>query len=202
MLDAVNAANPDWINLNGLPLEQQLVALRSAPLAGYYHQALITGIADGQGQGIDAAVDKPQTRTYQAIASQAGAVAVSYDDFFSAQIKPVAEATITENVSNYWKAVDPAISEADLEAKVADALANGAILANAGGPGVDVPVPSLTQAINAQLAQLSSHGKVYQGGLSIPNYLPASEEIGRASCRERVEMSGGVEWLKHINVMT
>src|SRR5690554_2220657 len=175
MLDAVNAANPDWINLNGLPLEQQLVALRSAPLAGYYHQALITGIADGQGQGIDAAVDKPQTRTYQAIASQAGAVAVSYDDFFSAQIKPVAEATITENVSNYWKAVDPAISEADLEAKVADALANGAILANAGGPGVDVPVPSLTQAINAQLAQLSSHGKVYQGGLSIPNYLPASE---------------------------
>src|SRR5690554_203046 len=32
MLDAVNAANPDWINLNGLPLEQQLVALRSAPL--------------------------------------------------------------------------------------------------------------------------------------------------------------------------
>src|SRR5690554_1609471 len=175
MLDAVNAANPDWINLNGLPLEQQLVALRSAPLAGYYHQALITGIADGQGQGIDAAVDKPQTRTYQAIASQAGAVAVSYDDFFSAQIKPVAEATITENVSNYWKAVDPAISEADLEAKVADALANGAILANAGGPGVDVPVPSLTQAINAQLAQLSSHGKVYQGGLGIPNYLPASE---------------------------
>src|SRR5690554_5565086 len=131
MLDAVNAANPDWINLNGLPLEQQLVALRSAPLAGYYHQALITGIADGQGQGIDAAVDKPQTRTYQAIASQAGAVAVSYDDFFSAQIKPVAEATITENVSNYWKAVDPAISEADLEAKVADALANGAILENA-----------------------------------------------------------------------
>src|SRR5690554_154594 len=28
MLDVANAANPDWINLNGLPLEQQLVALR------------------------------------------------------------------------------------------------------------------------------------------------------------------------------
>lgn len=172
MLDAVNAANPDWINLNGLPLEQQLVALRSAPLAGYYHQALITGIADGQGAGLDTDVDRPKSRIYHAIASQAGAVAVSYDDFFSAQIKPVAEATITENVSNYWKAVNPAISEADLEAKVADALANGAILANAGGPGVDVPVPSLNQAINAQLAQLSSHGKVYQGGLEIPSYLP------------------------------
>src|SRR5690554_2716380 len=222
MLDAVNAANPDWINLNGLPLEQQLVALRSAPLAGYYHQALITGIAK---TGIDVAVSKPQPRDYSAIMQGPGAaVAVPYDTFFAAAVKDDVEAGVTAVVTPQVEATitsvtigegaitqavignggDQAMAEATLDTIAGEV----AVAINAEAPGTlptedgatirpalktdpnlqpfylkglqQVIIESqveanLPAAIASTVNDLSSKGSIYQNGLSIPNYLPASE---------------------------
>src|SRR5690554_197287 len=222
MLDAVNAANPDWINLNGLPLEQQLVALRSAPLAGYYHQALITGIAK---TGIDVAVSKPQPRDYSAIMQGPGAaVAVPYDTFFAAAVKDDVEAGVTAVVTPQVEATitsvtigegaitqavignggDQAMAEATLDTIAGEV----AVAINAEAPGTlptedgatirpalktdpnlqpfylkglqQVIIESqveanLPAAIASTVNDLSNKGSIYQGGLSIPNYLPASE---------------------------
>src|SRR5690554_4555762 len=173
-LNLANTGNTEW---NPLPENATVRPILKAQeaLQPYYLAGLRQAITKSQSDDLAAVIDAPTSRDYQAIVSPAGAVSVSYDDFFGAQIKPVAEATITENVSNYWKTVTPNISEADLATKVADALANGTILLNAGGPGVDVPVPSLAQAVSAQVTALSSHGAIYQGGLEIPSYLPDAE---------------------------
>src|SRR5690554_5903122 len=222
MLDVANAANPDWINLNGLPLEQQLVALRSAPLAGYYHQALITGIAQ---TGIDVAVSKPQPRDYSAIMQGPGAaVAVPYDTFFTAAVKDDVEAGVTSQVTSQVEATitdvatgegaitqavmgnggDQTMAEATLDAIAGEV----AVAINTEAPGTlpsedgatirpalqtnpdlqpfylkglqQVIIESqveanLPAAIANTVNDLSSKGSIYQGGLSIPNYLPASE---------------------------
>src|SRR5690554_6136652 len=209
MLDAANAANPDWANLNGLPLEQQLVALRSAPLAGYYHQALITGIAQ---TGIDVAVSKPQPRDYSAIMQGPGvAVAVPYDTFFTAQIAAQVEKTVEEQITSIAIG-EGAITQAVIDGGGNQAMADGQLDLIAGAVATEInanggslpttdgatirPVLKSTEelqpyylaglrkaitdsqipgAIAANLPGLSSKGSIYQGGLSIPNYLPASE---------------------------
>src|SRR5690554_1818261 len=209
MLDAVNAADPDWINLNGLPLEQQLVALRSAPLAGYYHQALITGIAQ---TGIDVAVSKPQPRDYSAIMQGPGvAVAVPYDTFFTAQIAAQVEKTVEEQITSIAIGED-AITQAVIGGGGNQTVADGQLDLIAGAVATEInanggslpttdgatirPVLKSTEelqpyylaglrkaitdsqipgAITANLPGLSSKGSIYQGGLSIPNYLPASK---------------------------
>src|SRR5690554_6287782 len=222
MLDAANAGNPDWTNLNGLPLEQQLVVLKSAPLAGFYHQALITGIAQ---TGIDVAVSKPQPRDYSAIMKGAGAALdVPYDTFFAAAVKddveagvaavvtPQVEATITSvtiGEGAITQAVignggDQTMAEATLDAIAGEV----AVAINTEAPGTlpsedgatirpalktdpnlqpfylkglqQVIIESqveanLPAAIASTVNDLSSKGSIYQGGLSIPNYLPASE---------------------------
>src|SRR5690554_3875561 len=222
MLDVANAANPDWINLNGLPLEQQLVALRSAPLAGYYHQALITGIAK---TGIDVAVSKPQPRDYSAIMQGPGAaVAVPYDTFFTAAVKDDVEAGVTAVVTPQVEATitsvaigEGAITQAVMgnggdqtmaEATLDTIAGEVAVAINAEAPGTlptedgatirpalktdpnlqpfylkglqQVIIESqveanLPAAIASTVNDLSSKGSIYQNGLSIPNYLPASE---------------------------
>src|SRR5690554_7371734 len=222
MLDAANAGNPDWTNLNGLPLEQQLVVLKSAPLAGFYHQALITGIAQ---TGIDVAVSKPQPRDYSAIMKGAGAALdVPYDTFFAAAVKddveagvaavvtPQVEATITSvtigegaiTQAEIGNGGDQTMAEATLDAIAGEV----AVAINTEAPGIlpsedgatirpalktdpnlqpfylkglqQVIIESqveanLPAAIASTVNDLSSKGSIYQGGLSIPNYLPASE---------------------------
>src|SRR5690554_417753 len=222
MLDVANAGNPDWTDLNSLPLEQQLVVLKSAPLAGFYHQALITGIAK---TGIDVAVSKPQPRDYSAIMQGPGAaVAVPYDTFFTAAVKDDVEAGVTAVVTPQVEATitsvaigegaitqavignggDQAMAEATLDAIAGEV----AVAINAEAPGTlpsedgatirpalqtnpdlqpfylkglqQVIIESqveanLPAAIASTVNDLSSKGSIYQGGLSIPNYLPASE---------------------------
>src|SRR5690554_5491797 len=222
MLDVANAGNPDWTDLNSLPLEQQLVVLKSAPLAGFYHQALITGIAK---TGIDVAVSKPQPRDYSAIMQGPGAaVAVPYDTFFTAAVKDDVEAGVTSQVTSQVEATitdvatgegaitqavmgnggDQTMAEATLDAIAGEV----AVAINTEAPGTlpsedgatirpalqtnpdlqpfslkglqQVIIESqveanLPAAIANTVNDLSSKGSIYQGGLSIPNYLPASE---------------------------
>jgi hypothetical protein len=105
-------------------------------LSPFYYQGLITAISDGSGAGIDAVVDKPQSRTYTPITSDGAtmAVAVPYDTFLASAVRPDFEAAL------------PDADEATIDAAVA-----------------------------AKVAELSSGGAIYQGGLSIPNFLPLSE---------------------------
>ncbi len=176
-LNAANAGNTEWTNLplaDGTALRTTMIA--SDALRPFYYAGLITTIAYGQGAGLDSIVDKPKSRTFATLVLAPNTpVAVSYDAFLTAQITPKVIAEITKNVSDYWKAVTPDISDEDLQDKIDNALASGTTLANAGGPGVDVTVPSQAAAVAAQRAALSSKGTIYQGGLQVPSYLPEVE---------------------------
>ncbi|QQD20738.1 hypothetical protein GJQ54_02665 [Oceanospirillaceae bacterium ASx5O] len=181
-LNAANADNDDWTDLvltDGSALRTAFI--NTPGLLPYYYAGLITAIASNPADPaeptlIDNIVDKPKSRTYTPIISApATAVSVAYDAFFTAQITPIATSEITTNVTNYWKTVSPQISESDLEGKVQYALTNGVTLVDAGGPGVNVTVPSLDDAVAAKRTVLSSQGAIYQGGLTIPNYLSLPE---------------------------
>ena len=129
----------------------------TAALQPSYYRGLISTIADGQGAGIDAIVDKPKSRTYTPIISgPATPVAVPYDTLLTAQITPKVEAAIEAGVR-----ANPALDGAD-EATIQAA--------------VDAKIASdLATTVAAQVTALSSKGNIYQGGLTIPNYLPNSE---------------------------
>ncbi|MBE0482445.1 MAG: hypothetical protein IBX52_02990 [Bacterioplanes sp.] len=169
----INASTGSSIPIDGTTRD---VLLASEQLSPSYYIGLISTIANGQDEGLDAIVDKPQSRTFEALVLAPNTpVAVSYDAFLTAQITPRVIAEITKNVTDYWKAVTPEITDEDLQDKIDDALANGTTLTNAGGPDVDVDVPSQAVAVAAQVTALSSKGTIYQGGLEIPNYLPNAE---------------------------
>src|SRR5690554_1286912 len=213
-LNVANVGNPNWTDLplgDGAALRTMMID--SDDLRPYYYAGLITTIADGQGAGLDTAVDKPQTRTYQAIVQgPATPVAVPYDNFFTAQVAPkvtalIIETTQQENPSDLQKiGAAEGIIAASVGSAAAEATLNGIALQtanviNAGAGSEVVPttnggadaravfkntsspasivegyVKGLTTAIvTSQVASLSSGGAIYQGGLSIPNYLPASE---------------------------
>src|SRR5690554_274603 len=213
-LNAANLGNPNWTDLplgDGAALRTMMID--SDDLRPYYYAGLITTIADGQGAGLDTAVDKPQTRTYQAIVQgPATPVAVPYDNFFTAQVAPkvtalIIETTQQENPSDLQKiGAAEGIIAASVGSAAAEATLNGIALQTAnvintdagstvvpmtnGGadaravfkntsspaPIVEGYVKGLTTAIvTSQVASLSSGGAIYQGGLSIPNYLLASE---------------------------
>src|SRR5690554_6024020 len=202
--------------------------LASAQFAPMYYAGLITTIADGQGQGLDAIVSKPQKRDYNPIklppAFGGTAVAVSYDTFFTAAVKDDVEAGVTAVVTPQVEAAitdvatgegaitqavignggDQAMAEATLDTIAGEV----AVAINAEAPGTlptedgatirpalktdpnlqpfylkglqQVIIESqveanLPAAIASTVNDLSSKGSIYQGGLSIPNYLPASE---------------------------
>src|SRR5690554_2341803 len=188
------------------------VLLASAQFAPMYYAGLITTIADGQGAGLDTAVDKPQTRTYQAIVQgPADAVAVSYDAFFTAQIAAQVEKTVEEQITSIAigeGAITQAViggggnqtmadDQLDLiaGAVATEINANGGSLPTTDGATIRPVLKSTEElqpyylaglrkaitdsqtpdAIADNLPGLSSKGSIYQGGLSIPNYLPASE---------------------------
>src|SRR5690554_2258267 len=202
--------------------------LASAQFAPMYYAGLITTIADGQGQGLDAIVSKPQKRDYNPIklppAFGGTAVAVSYDTFFTAAVKDDVEAGVTAVVTPQVEAAitdvatgegaitqavignggDQAMAEATLDTIAGEV----AVAINAEAPGTlptedgatirpalktdpnlqpfylkglqQVIIESqveanLPAAIASTVNDLSNKGSIYQGGLSIPNYLPASE---------------------------
>src|SRR5690554_5207425 len=188
------------------------VLLASAQFAPMYYAGLITTIADGQGAGLDTAVDKPQTRTYQAIVQgPADAVAVSYEAFFTAQIAAQVEKTVEEQITSIAigeGAITQAViggggnqtmadDQLDLiaGAVATEINANGGSLPTTDGATIRPVLKSTEElqpyylaglrkaitdsqtpdAIADNLPGLSSKGSIYQGGLSIPNYLPASE---------------------------
>src|SRR5690554_1807354 len=212
-LNAANLGNPNWTDLplgDGAALRTMMID--SDDLRPYYYAGLITTIADGQGAGLDAAVDKPQTRTYQAIVQgPADAVAVTYDAFFTAQIAAQVEKTVEEQITSIAIG-EGAITQAVIDGGGNQAMADGQLDLIAGAVATEInanggslpttdgatirPVLKSTEelqpyylaglrkaitdsqipgAIAANLPGLSSKGSIYQGGLSIPNYLPASE---------------------------
>src|SRR5690554_3320626 len=212
-LNAANVGNPNWTDLplgDGAALRTMMID--SDDLRPYYYAGLITTIADGQGAGLDTAVDKPQTRTYQAIVQgPADAVAVTYDAFFTAQIAAQVEKTVEEQITSIAIG-EGAITQAVIDGGGNQAMADGQLDLIAGAVATEInanggslpttdgatirPVLKSTEelqpyylaglrkaitdsqipgAIAANLPGLSSKGAIYQGGLSIPNYLLASE---------------------------
>jgi pimeloyl-ACP methyl ester carboxylesterase len=154
-LNAAGAPGSPFDYSNGSAFREVLIA--SDALRPYYYAGLITAIADGQGAGVDTAVDKPKSRTYQAIVSAPSTpVAVTYDAFLTAQVTPKVHAAIEKQVR-----ANPALANAD-EATI-QAQIDAAIAANA------------STQISAQVTALSSKGTIYQGGLKVPNYLPEAE---------------------------
>ncbi len=121
-----------------------------------YYRVLVASIADGQGAGIDAVVDKPQSRTYSPISTASGAVALPYDAFLSSALESTVRAGIEAQVraTPALEGVDEAIIQLAIDTAIAANLATE--LANAVG-------------------DLSSGGAIYQGGLTTPNYLPEAE---------------------------
>ena len=128
----------------------------NSDLSEVYLIALISVIADGSGAGLDAIVDMPSSRTYSPIPGQAGAAALPYDTFLAAalegDVRDAIEAAVRAN---------PALDGAD-EAVIQAAI-DTAITAN------------LPTQLAATVGELSSGGAIYQGGLTLPNFLPQAE---------------------------
>lgn len=191
------------------------VLLASAQFAPMYHVGLISTIANGQGQGLDAIVSKPQKRDYNPIklppAFGGTAVAVPYDDLFDSLLPPKVKAAVEEQITSI-DIGEGAITQATIAGGGNQAMADNALLqiaqgtaaalnaANTGNPewtvlAVDgntrtvlkssellqpfylagLQKQIITSQVASQKLALSSKGSIYQGGLSIPNYLPATE---------------------------
>lgn len=229
--------------------------MASAQLAPKYYAGLISVIADGQGKGLDAIVDKPKSRAYNPIKLPAdfggAAVEVTYDDFFEGAVKdevvevatplvtqgveaqitdiPTGEGAITQAIltgpgpDNTQAHVDGALDQ--IAGKVAVAINAEApgTLASEDGATVRPALKSnpalqpyyldgLKQAIiktkvaeqvaiqvGPKVLALSSKGSIYQGGLTIPNYLPASEadkadgELGTWIANEKAAKALGLD---------
>src|SRR5690606_8710390 len=147
-VNAANAGAEDWTNLPTDGATVRPILKSTASLQPYYLAGLVKTITTSKGADVDAEIDTPKSRTYTPIKVGTTVVSVSYNDFLSAQIKAKIEAEVRAN---------PALAGAD-EATIQSHI-NTAITAN----------------LSAQVTALSSEGSIYQGGLTIPNYLPLAE---------------------------
>jgi pimeloyl-ACP methyl ester carboxylesterase len=196
---SINAAQPGALpTTDGATVRPALKATPS--LQPFYYQGLITAIADGSGAGVDYIVDKPQSRTYTPIISApATPVAVPYDTLLTAQITAKVQAQLPE-IAHAEAAISGSVIAGGGDQAAADAtllaIAQGvatAINTEAGTTVVPVDATSrdvllaseqlspnyytglVTTIVDGQVDDLSSEGAIYQGGLTIPSYLPASE---------------------------
>ena len=128
----------------------------NADLSRVYFGALIRFIANGAGAGLNTIVDMPSSRQYSPIPGLAGAAALPYDSFLAAALEGDVRAAIEAMVR-----ANPALDGAD-EATIQAAIDN-AITTN------------LPTQLAATVDELSSGGAIYQGGLTLPNFLPESE---------------------------
>lgn len=223
-LNAANSANPQW---TPLPLADG-TALRAAMIANdalrpYYHSGLITAIADGQGEGLDTIVSKPQTRVYNPIlAAPNTALPIPYDTLFESQITPEVAKQITSVVVGEGAMIQSLGETAGNVAlgQIAMGVAQAINTANAATPGwTDLPEDGTSrdalkakeafhpayigeirnQIVGSMVADMSSKGTIYQGGLTIPNYLPASEtgtadgELGTWIANEKAAKALGLD---------
>src|SRR5690554_4885416 len=170
-------------------------------LQPYYLASLRMAITNSKGDPVIAAIDTPKSRDYNAIISAPNtAVPVSYDAFLTAQVTPKVEAQIT-SIAVGEGAITQAVigggGNKEAEDEKLDTIAGlVATQINAENPGTLPttdgatirPILKSTESLQpyyltglrtaittSQVDALSSKGNIYQGGLSIPNYLPASE---------------------------
>src|SRR5690554_5694829 len=196
----INAENPGTLpTTDGATIRPILKSTES--LQPYYLAGLRMAITTSKGAPVIAAIDTPKSRDYNAIISAPNtAVPVSYDAFLTAQVTPKVEAQITSiavGEGAITQAViggggNQAAADAQLDA-IAGLVATQIDAENPGTlPTTDGatirPILKSTESLQpyyltglrtaittSQVAALSSKGNIYQGGLSIPNYLPASE---------------------------
>lgn len=176
------------------------VLIASTDFSPSYYSGLIGVIADGSGAGLDTIVDKPQSRTYTPIISApATAVAVPYDTLLTAQITPKVEA-VTPDITTAEGAISLGLAEGGANQATIDATLLGIAQAVATGINTEVgstvvPIDANTRTVliasealaptylaglrtaivTGQVTALSSGGAIYQGGLTIPNFLPNSQ---------------------------
>lgn len=205
---AINAQSPGTLpTTDGATIRPILKATEA--LQPSYYKGLISTIADGQGAGIDAVVDKPKSRTYTPIKVGAlEAAKLPYDTLLTAQITPKVEAAIPDiataegaiSASVIAKALgqgaSQAVAEGAAESQLNDIAELVATAINNAQPGTlpttdgatirpvlkstESLTPSYlaglrTAIVTSQVADLSSQGFIYQGGLTLPNYLPNAE---------------------------
>ena len=125
-------------------------------LAKVYLVALVNVIADGSGAGLDAIVDLPASRQYSPIPGQGGALALPYDAFLSGALESDVRNAIEAQVR-----ANPDLAGANEE--IIQAAITEALNAN------------LAATLQKQVADISSGGAIYQGGLTLPNFLPEAE---------------------------
>lgn len=128
----------------------------NADLAKVYQVALINVIADGNGAGLDTIMDLPSPRQYSAIPGVAGALALPYNTLFGALLEGDVRSAIEAQVR-----ANPDLAganEATIQVAITEAL-------NA----------NLAASLQEQVAKVSSGGAIYQGGLTLPNFLPEAK---------------------------
>src|SRR5690554_5398445 len=196
----INAENPGTLpTTDGATIRPILKSTES--LQPYYLAGLRMAITTSKGAPVIAAIDTPKSRDYNAIISAPNtAVPVSYDAFLTAQVTPKVEAQIT-SIAVGEGAITQAViggggNQAAADAQLDTIAGLVATQINAENPGTLPttdgatirPILKSTESLQpyyltglrtaittSQVDALSSKGNIYQGGLSIPNYLPASE---------------------------
>src|SRR5690554_1148730 len=196
----INAENPGTLpTTDGATIRPILKSTES--LQPYYLAGLRMAITTSKGAPVIAAIDTPKSRDYNAIISAPNtAVPVSYDAFLTAQVTPKVEAQII-SIAVGEGAITQAViggggNQAAADAQLDTIAGLVATQINAENPGTLPttdgatirPILKSTESLQpyyltglrtaittSQVDALSSKGNIYQGGLSIPNYLPASE---------------------------
>ena len=180
--------------------ETRTVLKASTDFSPSYYQGLIGVIADGSGAGLDTIIDKPKSRTYTPIVSAPNtAVAVPYDTLLTAQVKTKVEAQVADittaegaiSLSLQGQGANQATIDGTL-LQIAQGVAT-AINDAAGSTVIAIDENTRTTLIaseqfspnyltglqttivSSQVAAISSKGFIYQGGLTLPNYLPNAE---------------------------
>jgi hypothetical protein len=210
----------------GIPIDSTTrdVLLASEQFSPYYYAGLIGVIADGSGAGLDTIVDKPQSRTYTPIISAAATpVAVPYDTLLTAQITPKVEAA-TPDIATAEGAISLGLAEGGADQATIDATLLGIAQTVATGINTEagstvVPIDANTRTVliasetlapiylgglrtaivTGQVTALSSGGAIYQGGLTIPNFLPnsqagiADKDLGSWSGSNNAALALGLE---------
>jgi pimeloyl-ACP methyl ester carboxylesterase len=221
--EQINIAMPGTLpTTDGATIRPTLTTTPS--LKGFYYKGLITAIADGQGAGIDTVVDKPQSRTYTPIiAGENTPVLIPYDVLLTAQITPKVKDQIpdiaTAEISISLGLEANGASETTINATLLQISQNIGTAINEDAGNSDVPIDENTRTfltttpeyapiyleglitiiVEGQVAAISSGGAIYQGGLTIPNYLPNAEagfadtELGSWSGSNDAALALGLE---------
>ncbi len=161
-LDFIAAQTAGLINQEAemvlVPLDDntRTVLKGNTELAKVYLVALVNVIADGNGAGLDAIVDLPASRQYSPISGQGGALALPYDAFLSGALESDVRSGIEAQVR-----ANPDLAGANEE--IIQAAITEALNAN------------LAATLQKQVADISSGGAIYQGGLTLPNFLPEAK---------------------------